>query len=588
MAARQGKKQRAYEKISAYFAENLTLGVPLCIGGFLFNALMCLVPVMQGQAINKLTAGVPFSELKNTLWLFLGLVLVVQFNRFVKRYLGRLFQSKMIRTMRSVSYRNMLKMELSYFTNHSHGDILNKILLDIDDFSLGISRMTMEASDTFVLLLGYLCTMFVMDWRLTLVVLIFLFLSVVSIGWFRKRILKSTRAYKEFLSKTKDTTLSCIENEMYYRGLGVSEGFFSRYEKQQSELERLAVKSMAIQSSMEPLYHMICSLGLFFIIGMGGSRVVNGSLPVGTFSAYLTTYLLVARKASRVGRVYSWYQNMLVAKKRCEPFLVDRMERRKDFWAGAQDEDVSHKVQAREGKAYGSKVRETKMDFRLRAKNFSFGFDEAFSTPKLFFDFHRGEQIGICGSVHTGKSTLLAGLSGLYGYEGSLTLAGREVKDYRCPIGYCPAKVLVFEDTWRENITLGRQGDYKKALSDSMLEQDLALLEKGEDQRLSRSMHNISGGQEKRLGLARALFGEQKLILLDDPFQSIDRDNAEQIMKNLKGYQNSIILTVTNQPFLLKEMTQILFLRESGYLLGSYEELMEYPEFQAFVKEGEA
>ena len=565
MGVLQGKKQRAYEKISAYFAENLALVVPLCIGGFLFNALMCLVPVMQGQAINELTAGVPFSELKNTLWLFLGLVLAVQFNRFVKRYLGRLFQSKMIRTMRSVSYRNMLKMELSYFTNHSHGDILNKILLDIDDFSLGISRMTMEASDTFVLLLGYLCTMFVMDWRLTLVVLIFLFLSVVSIGWFRKRILKSTRAYKEFLSKTKDTTLSSIENEMYYRGLGVSEGFFSQYEKLQKELERLAVKSMAIQSSMEPLYHMICSLGLFFIIGMGGSRVVNGSLPVGIFSAYLTTYLLVARKASRVGRVYSWYQNMLVAKKRCEPFLVDRMEHRKDFWAGAQDED-----------------------FCLKAENFSFGFDESFSTPELFFDFHKGEQIGICGSVHTGKSTLLAGLSGLYGYEGSLTLAGREVKDYRCPIGYCPAKVLVFEDTWKENITLGRQGDYKKALSDSMLEQDLALLEKGENQRLSRSMHNISGGQEKRLGLARALFGEQKLILLDDPFQSIDRDNAEQIMKNLKGYQNSIILTVTNQPFLLKEMTQILFLRESDYFLGSYEELMEHSEFQAFVKEGEA
>ena len=564
MAARQGKKQRAYEKVSAYFAENLALVVPLCIGGFLFNALMCLVPVMQGQAINELTAGVPFSELKNTLWLFLGLVLVVQFNRFVKRYLGRLFQSKMIRTMRSVSYRNMLKMDLSYFTNHSHGDILNKILLDIDDYSLGISRMTMEASDTFVLLLGYLCTMFVMDWQLTLIVLIFLFLSVVSIGWFRKRILKSTRAYKEFLSTTKDTTLSCIENEMYYRGLGVSEGFFARYEKQQKELERLAVKSMAIQSSMEPLYHMICSLGLFFIIGMGGNRVVNGSLPVGTFSAYLTTYLLVARKASRVGRVYSWYQNMLVAKKRCEPFLVDRMEHRKDF------------------------EEETGADFCLRAKNFSFGFDETFSTPKLFFDFHKGEQIGICGSVHTGKSTLLAGLSGLYGYEGSLTLAGREVRDYRCPIGYCPAKVLVFEDTWKENIALGRQGDYKKALSDSMLEQDLALLEKGEDQRLSRSMHNISGGQEKRLGLARALFGDQKLILLDDPFQSIDRDNAEQIMENLKEYRNSIILTVTNQTFLLKEMTQILFLRESDYFLGSYEELMENPEFQAFVKEGEA
>lgn len=571
MTAPKKKKKRSYEKISAYFAENRALVVPLCIGGFLFNALMCLVPVVQGQAVNELTEGVPFAELRKTLWLFFGLVLVVQFNRFLKRYLGRLFQSRMIRTMRRVSYNNMLKMELAYFTTHSHGDILNKILLDIDDFSLGISRMTMEASDTFVLLIGYLCTMFFMDWRLTLVVLVFLLLSVVSIGWFRKRILKTTREYKEYLSVTKDTTLACIKNEMYYRGLGVAEGYFQKYEKQQQELEHLAVKSMAIKGSMEPLYHMIGWLGLFFIMAMGGSRVIGGSLPVGTFSAYLTTYLLVARKASRIGRVYGWYQNMLVSKKRCEEFLTERGEYRKDFKEWEQTE-----ANRQEGE-----------DFCLKAEKFSFGFDEAFSTPELSFVFHRGERIGICGGVHTGKSTLLAGLSGLYGYEGGLTLAGREVGEYRCPIGYCPANVLVFEDTWKENVALGRQGDYKKALADSMLAQDIALLEKGEGQRLSRSMHNISGGQEKRLGLARSLFGEPKLILLDDPFQSIDRENAEQIMENLKGYGDSILLTVTNQPFLLKEMDQILFLKESGYLLGRYEELMEHPEFQEFVKEGE-
>lgn len=561
-------KKRSYEKISTYFAENLALVVPLCIGGFLFNALMCLVPVLQGRAVNELTEGVPFSEFKKTLGLFFGLVLVVQFNRFLKRYLGRLFQSRMVRTMRKVSCGNMLKMEPAYFTSHSHGDILNKILLDIDDFSLGISRMVMEASDTFVLLIGYLCTMFIMDWRLTLVVLIFLFFSVVSIGWFRKRIVKTTREYKEFLSVTKDTTLSCIENEMYYRGLGVSEGYFSQYEKQQEELERLAVKSMAIKSSMEPLYHMIGWLGLFFILSMGGRRVIEGSLPVGTFSAYLTTYLLVARKASRIGRVYGWYQNMLVSKKRCRPFLTERTERRREFSEG---EDLQEGA-----------------DFELKAEKFSFGFDDAFSTPKLSFTFHKGERIGICGSVHTGKSTLLAALSGLYGYEGSLTLAQREVKDYRCPIGYCPAKVLVFEDTWRENAALGRQGDYEKAFADSMLMQDIALFEKGEEQRLSRSMHNISGGQEKRLGLARALFGEPMLILLDDPFQSIDRENAQQIMENLKGYKNSILLTITNQPFLLSQMDSLIFLKERGALLGSYEELISHSEFQAFVKESES
>lgn len=557
---RRVEKKKEYEKISTYFTENRNLVLVLCLGGFIFNALMCLVPVMQGQVINDLEKGVPFSTLRYELLAFLGLVLIVQLCRFTKRYLGRLFQSKMIRTMRSVSYRNMLKMDLTYFTTHSHGDILNKMLLDIDDFSLGISRMTMETFDTFVLLIGYLCTMFVMDTKLTLVVLIFLILSVVSIGWFRNVILKTTKAYKEYLSKTKDITLSGIKNEMYYRGLGVSEYYGKRYEEKQAELEKLAVKSMAIKSSMEPLYHMIGWLGLAFIIGMGGKNVLEGKLAIGTFSAYLTTYLLVARKASRIGRVYGWYQNMMVSKKRCEPFLIEREDSREQFIGEADN---------------------------LSAKDFSFGFDDTFSTPKLNFNFVKGERIGICGGVHTGKSTLLAGISGLYGYEGSLTINEKEVKTQHVSMGYCPANVLIFEDTLKENIMLGREGDFDKALRDSMLSFDVKLLKQGENQILSRNMHNISGGQEKRLGLARALFGEPDVILLDDPFQSIDKDNAKQIVENLKSYENSIVLLVSNQPFILKEMNKILYLREDDYLLGSYEELLCNPEFAEFVKEGE-
>jgi ABC-type multidrug transport system fused ATPase/permease subunit len=565
------EKKKAYEKIHTYFMENLPLVLFLCIGGFLFNSLMCLVPVMQGQAINELTEGVPFETLRRTLLRFLGLVLLVQFNRFLKRYLGRLFQSKMIKTMRSVSYSHMLKMNPAYFTAQSHGDILNKILLDIDDFSLGISRMTMETFDTFVLLIGYLGTLFFMDARLTWIVLLFLFLSVVSIGWFRKRILKTTRSYKEYLSETKDTTLYSIKNQMYYRGLGVAEGYLHIYEKQQKKLEQLAVKSMALKSVMEPLYHMIGWLGLFFILWMGGGRVMEGSLPVGTFSAYLTTYLLVARKASRIGRVYGWYQNMRISGERCRPFLVDREACRRPFPDAGDEEPGNH------GK-----------DGFLVAKQFSFGFDGSFSTPKLSFTFFKGERIGICGRVHTGKSSLLAGISGLYGYEGSLLLENKEMKDYACPMGYCPADVLLFEDTWKENVCLGREGDWEAALSDAMLLEDLAHLEKGAHQKLSRSMHNISGGQEKRLGLARALFGKPKLILLDDPFQSIDRDTSKKILERLKAYENSLILMVTNQSCFLKEMTKVLFLKESGFCLGTYEELLQDPEFQAFVKEGEA
>ncbi len=558
-----------YEKISTYFKENKFLVAVLCMGGFLFNTLMCFVPIQQGKAINDLTNGVPFSNLCRTVGLLMGLVLIVQFNRFLKRYLGRLFQSKMVRTMRKVSYRNLLKLELSYFQTVSQGDILNKILTDIEDFSNGISKMTMETFDTFVLLIGYITSLFFMDWQLSLITMIFILLSTVSVKWFKNLIFRYTKEYKEYLSETKDTTLACLKNELYYRGLGISGIYRKQYEEEQAALEKKAVRSMVLKSSMEPLYHMIGFLGLFFILWLGGSRVMTGAYPVGTFSAYLTTYLLVARKASRIGRVYGWYQDMRVAKIRCEFFLKDREDSREPFPKEMEGDE----------KESGQLV--------LKAEEFSFGFDKAFSTPVLNFAFHSGEQIGICGAVHTGKSTLLAGLTGLYGYQGSLKLQGWEVSGYRCPIGYCPAKSMVFEDTLAENITLGRMGDLEKAIKDSGLKRDVQLFADGEEQLLSHSLVNLSGGQEKRLGIARAVFGEPKLLLLDDPFQSIDKETTFEILDNLKAYKESIVILVTNQPFILKRMNRLLYLTGTEYRLGAFEELSKMPEFQAFIKEGE-
>lgn len=586
MIASGKKPNKAYEKISTYLKENLMLVIFLCIGGFLFNALLCLVPILQGQAINGLVDGIPFPDLCRILGLFFGLVLIVQFNRFLKRYLGRLFQSKMTRTMRKVSYRNLLKMELTYIGRASKGDILNKLLADVEDFSNGISKMTMETFDTFVLLAGYLCTLLWLDWKLTGITMFFIILSIVSVKWFKSRIFQTAKVYKEYLSHTKDTTLNCLKNELYYRGMGVSGIYRKRYEEEQKELEKKTIASMALQTSMEPLYHMIGFLGLFFILWFGGKQALAGNMSIGDFSAYLTTYLLVARKASRIGRVYGWYQNMRVAKVRCEPFLKERENSRKPFpkeSAGAapeKEEPLEKGGPQAEGMAFAKAA--------LTARDFSFGFDEAFTTPVLNFSFQPGERIGVCGGVHTGKSTFLAGLSGIYGYEGSLKLDDCEIKEYQCPIGYCPADSLIFEATLEENILLGREGDFQRAVQDAGLKQDISLFQEGKDLPLSHSLVNLSGGQEKRLAVARALFGRSRLILLDDPFQSIDKETTLSILKSTEAYPDSILFLVSNQPFILKQMDRLLFFKENDCLEGSFEELSEHPEFSAFIKGGEA
>ena len=82
--------------------------------------------------------------------------------------------------------------------------------------------------------------------------------------------------------------------------------------------------------------------------------------------------------------------------------------------------------------------------------------------------------------------------------------------------------------------------------------------------------------------LARAVFNEPPLILLDDPFQSIDKQTVLHIIDSLRSFKNSIIFSVTNQSFLLKKMDKILFLKEDGYDFGTFEELSVKYDFKGF------
>lgn len=544
-----------YDKVSTYFKENKKLIIVLVITDFLFNALMCLIPVVQGIAVNAFARGEPFTKLCALVGGFLGLVLFVQVNRFTKRYLGRSFGNRIALSMRKVSYEHLLRTPMSEYQNVSKGDILNKILSDITDASDGITWMTTEFFDTIILLLGYAITMLVMDVQIALIVMIFILLSIVSAKAFKKLIYMYTKEYKEYLSYTKDLTLTCINNELNYRGFGVNETYRERYEQAQKVLEKKSLKSMVMQSCLTPIYEMLTWIGLFFIVWIGGQRVIHDTLSIGEFTAFLTTYMLTADKAARVGWVYGLYHNLRVSWVRCKPYFKEREDNRQVIDRLSQG-------------------------FVMEGKNFSFGFDKEFCLPAIDFQVKAGEMIGICGKVHTGKSTLLAALSGLYAYAGSLQVDGYEIKDIKCPISYCSSENLVFEDSVYYNVSMGRKEDMKldaidnwleadeafqKALRDAQLLEEVQAMPNKEKQILSHGLINLSGGQQKRLMVARALYGEPQMILLDDPFQSVDRETVEKMINKLRNYKNSVIFVVSNQDFVLEQMDKVLELKENGY-----------------------
>ena len=212
-----------YDKVSTYIKLNKKTFIIASISGIIFNSLMALVPIIQGRLLDS------FVDNKNIKYIiyfaltFLLFVLYVQFNRFLKRYFIRDFSNKMVLQMRRVCFKNMLLSDIKTFSLDTKGDIMNKNLQDIKDSAEGIRKVFTEIYDTIILLIGYFISMIYMSPTITLYVTGFIILSMIFAHSLKKIIYKNTKEYKKVFSKTKDETLYLLQNEVYYRGFGVSE-----------------------------------------------------------------------------------------------------------------------------------------------------------------------------------------------------------------------------------------------------------------------------------------------------------------------------------------------------------------------------
>lgn len=555
-------KRTQYDKISTYFKLNKKSFIIATITGIIFNGLMAFVPIVQGKLIDAYKEQEDVKYIIYFAIAFLAFVIFIQVNRYFKRYYVRDFYNRMVLQMRTVSFQNLITDDIKEFSNTSKGDIMDKNLSDIKDSAEGVRKILTEVYDSVILMLGYLISMFIMDYKTTLIICAFLVLSIVVANIMKKLIYKSTSEYKKAFFATKDVTLNSLQNEIYYRGFGVSKSYNQKYRDSQDKLEKKSIKAMILKSSLEPTYQAIALIGLFFVIYMCGMKVMNETWLIGTFSAYLTTYVLVANKTSKVGKIFNAITTLKVSWKRCSSHLK----------AKEPPKEITYPTDK----------------LRLEVNNLTFGFDQSFVLHNISFHLNKGETLGVCGMIHSGKSTLGAALSGLYDYDGSIKLQGVEVKEVRNDlannfISYAPSQTEIFNDTIRYNIAF-ENAEVNKEIHLSYLDEDINSFENKEDELLSHSIANLSGGQQKRLQISRGLYNSPKLIVMDDPFNAIDLEMSKKITDNIiKEYKESIFVLINNQKEILQKMDYIIFLKHDSYIYGTYEEMMKDLDFLKLI-----
>ena len=553
-------KNNRPDRILTYFRQEWLPILFTTIFGLLYNGGLLAGPWFEGrlaQCLADILGGSDTAAHMVVLVLaYIAVTLLVQAARFVKRFYVRRFANNINRIMKGVLYANLLRQSRSALEHKGAGELMTKAISDVDDCAEGMRKFTTEVFDTGVALVGYVVMLFVYDWRLALLCLIFPPISYICAELMKKPVQRAGAAYKKAASALSTATLDRARNAVTYRIYGCEDVREERYEEALDNYEKTAVRANVWQSALPPLYLVMSNLSVLFILWFGAKNVLGTgwrAWDIAAFTTFLSCFVKMSTKSSKAAKLFNSVQRAEVSWKRIRPLMKTPEALAPLEIPSAQTLDVSQ---------------------------LSFGYEgDAPVCENLSFTAKPGDIIGVTGPVACGKSTLGRTFLCEQPYGGSIRFGGKELsaltpRELSSTVGYLGHDPELWNDTVTANVLCGDEGDAWKYLSMTALDGEVRAMEEGAETVAGSSGVRLSGGQAQRLALARTLAHPRPVLILDDPFSALDRSTEDVVFENLKAYaRDRIVLLISHRLYHFPEMSQIIYMEDGKATTGTHEAL---------------
>lgn len=546
-------KVRDPADIRSYFSlEKKTLAI-VTFSGLLYNIGMAAGPWFEGQlaqCLADIISGVrKFRDMLILAIVYVLVILAVQAFRYAKRLYVRKFANNISRYMKQVLYSSLIRRSKTSLESEGAGALMTKAINDVDTCVEGIRKFTTEIFDTGVVMVVYLVMLFLYDWRLTLISMIFPPIAYFIARKLRRIVSSCAAACKESSGRLSSATLDRMNNVVTYRVYGQENNLNTLYEKDLTDYERSSIRSDIWETSLQPLYQIISMTSVIFILYFG-SRNVTGTgwrmWNIAAFTTFLSCFSKLALKSSKAAKLFNAVQKARVSWKRIKPF----MEKCPDD-PDAEMSSASHPAT----------LNVNALSFRYPVHGDKESSDHIFSD--LSFEAHAGDIIGVTGPVASGKSSFGRIFLNEFPYDGSILINGRDLGSGRSSelVSYMGHDPELLSTTIEENILLGSSGDIMPYLKAVCIDEEVMLMDKGIHTVIGSGGVRLSGGQQARIALARTLMHRRPVIILDDPFSAVDMKTEHDIFINLrKVASDSIIILISHRLAVFPELEQIIWM----------------------------
>lgn len=544
--------------------------------GLLLLALLCavlsvsltlLIPVLVGRAIDNIISKgqVYFDAVLQIILLIAFALLGVSVFQWLMNWLINLISYKSVRDLRRDIFRKLNTVPLSYIDSHPHGDLISRVINDVDAVGDGLTQIFLQLFSGVVTILGTLIFMLSIDWKIALAVVVLTPLSLFVATFIGKLMHRRFTEQQLLQGEISSYVEEHVGNQPIVKAFSYEKKAFSEFEKLNLRLFTVGFKAQFAGALANPTTRFVNAMVYATVGILGAISAISGTLSVGQLSCFLTYANQYTKPFNEVTGVLTQLHTAFAAADRVFEVLESDSE-----------PDDSRLFDAPEN---------CRGNVKIENISFSYTQDKPLITD-FSLDVKSGSHVAIVGPTGCGKTTLINLLMRFYEVDsGKIYLDGIDISTLkRDELRRCYGMVL--QDSWlragtiMENLRYGAEhatdemvyAAAKQAHAHSFIRR----MPQGYNTVIGEDGNNLSLGQRQLLCIARAMLTNPSVLILDEATSSIDTLTEIRVQKAFaKMMRGKTSFVVAHRLSTIKESDVILVMRDGNIVeQGTHDELL--------------
>lgn len=475
------------------------------------------------------------------------------------------FTQNLVYSIRNDVQKKISRMPICYFESRNDGEILSKIVNDVDVISVGLNSIIVSAGSAIVTIIGITIMMFHINFIMALIVLAIIPITFISLSFLMIKMKKSFDEQQSYLASANSNVVEYYTGIETIKSLVAEEKVLDKYDDINKAYTKASKLSIFYSLLVNPISFFITFLGYIVVIFAGAYFAFKGFIKVGDILTFANYTNNIISPIQQLGTVLASFKQMQVASKRVFDLLNE------------EEEVINEDAVNFEG-----------LNDNISFSNISFGYDEKNIVIKDFnANIKKGTKVAIVGSTGAGKTTIIKLLLRYYDTnKGDILFDAKSIKDIdrkslRKHFGIVLQESWLFNGSIYDNIRFGKENatldEVKKATKLATADKFIDLLPSNYDFVIDEDANNLSEGQKQLIMIARAFLSDSEILILDEATSSVDTRTEVYVKKAMDELMKDKTTFVIAHRLSTIQNADIILVLKDGNIVekGKHSELME-------------